>query len=43
MVVPMHYNTFPPIAQDAAAWARRVEAETDAQPLVLQPGASAEI
>ena len=39
-VVPMHYNTFPPIAQDADAWARRVAAETNAQPIVLQPGES---
>ncbi|MCY4106126.1 MAG: metal-dependent hydrolase [Chloroflexi bacterium] len=41
LAVPMHYNTFPPIEQDAAAWARRVAAETDAQPVVLQPGGSA--
>lgn len=37
-VIPMHYNTFPPIEQDAAAWARRVESETDAQPAILLPG-----
>lgn len=37
-VVPMHYNTFPPIEQDAAAWARRVESETGATPIVLSPG-----
>ena len=24
-VLPIHYNTFPPIAQDADAWAARVE------------------
>ena len=41
VVVPMHYNTFPPIAQDADAWARRVSAETNARPIVLQPGESA--
>ncbi|MCY4009763.1 MAG: metal-dependent hydrolase [Anaerolineaceae bacterium] len=41
LAVPMHYNTFPPIEQDVAAWARRVAAETDAQPVVLQPGESA--
>ena len=35
-VVPMHYNTFPPIEQDAEAWARRVESETDATPVVLE-------
>ena len=40
-VVPMHYNTFPPIAQDAEAWARRVAVETNAQPIVLKPGESA--
>ncbi len=37
-VLPIHYNTFPPIAQDAAAWAERVRAETSAQPVILQPG-----
>ena len=37
-VLPIHYNTFPPIAQDADAWAERVKAETSAQPVVLQPG-----
>lgn len=40
MVVPMHYNTFPPIEQDASAWAGRVESETDAEPVVLAPGDS---
>lgn len=39
-VVPMHYNTFPLIQQDADAWARRVSSETDATPIVLQPGGS---
>ncbi len=39
-VVPVHYNTFPLIAQDAEAWAERVHAETDAQVHVLQPGES---
>src|SRR5438552_753804 len=28
MVVPIHYNTFPLIAQDAQAWAARVQQET---------------
>lgn len=40
MVVPMHYNTFPPIQQDVAAWAERVNKETDAAPIVLDPGGS---
>ncbi|MBC7869991.1 MAG: metal-dependent hydrolase [Chitinophagaceae bacterium] len=39
-VVPMHYNTFPPIAQNGGDWANRVNSETDAQPLVLDPGGS---
>lgn len=39
-VVPMHYNTFPLIRQDVDAWARRISSETDATPIVLQPGAS---
>ncbi len=38
LVFPMHYDTWPPIAQDVQAWAERVEAETDAEPVVLQPG-----
>jgi L-ascorbate metabolism protein UlaG (beta-lactamase superfamily) len=37
-VLPIHYNTFPPILQDAGAWATRVKNETPAQPVVLQPG-----
>jgi len=39
-VIPVHYNTWPPIAQDAAAWAKRVEAETSSKAHVLQPGES---
>jgi L-ascorbate metabolism protein UlaG (beta-lactamase superfamily) len=37
-VLPIHYNTWPVIAQDAAAWAARVRQETQAVPLVVQPG-----
>ena len=37
-VLPAHYNTWPPIEQDAAAWATRVKAETTAEPIVLEPG-----
>lgn len=37
-VVPDHYNTWPPIEQDAAAWADRVRAQTEAEPIVIQPG-----
>ena len=37
-VLPIHYNTFPPITQDASAWAARVKSETPATPVVLQPG-----
>jgi L-ascorbate metabolism protein UlaG (beta-lactamase superfamily) len=40
VVIPMHYNTFPPIMQDVTDWARRVQNETDAQPVVLDPGGS---
>ncbi len=40
IVVPMHYNTWPPIAQDAQAFARRVGAR--AQVSVLEPGGSLE-
>ncbi len=37
-VIPIHYNTWDLIAQDASAWAQRVEAETNAQVHVLRPG-----
>jgi L-ascorbate metabolism protein UlaG (beta-lactamase superfamily) len=37
-VAPCHYNTFPPIAQDAQAWAERVRLHTAAEPTVLEPG-----
>lgn len=37
-VMPCHYNTWPPIRQDAAAWAERVRSHTAAEPVVLQPG-----
>jgi L-ascorbate metabolism protein UlaG (beta-lactamase superfamily) len=37
-VVPIHYNTWPVIAQDAAGWAERVRRETRVQPVVLKPG-----
>ena len=37
-VLPIHYNTFPPITQDAHAWADRVRKETGAEPAVLEPG-----
>ena len=37
-VVPCHYNTWPPIEQDAGAWAERVRAHTRAEPIVIAPG-----
>ena len=39
-VLPAHYNTWDPIKQDAAHWADSVRDETDAEPVVLQPGES---
>ena len=37
-VLPCHYNTWPPIEQDAQAWADKVRDQTAAEPIVLQPG-----
>ena len=37
-VLPIHYDTFPPIKQDVQAWAARVAAETSARPVVLPVG-----
>jgi L-ascorbate metabolism protein UlaG (beta-lactamase superfamily) len=39
-VMPCHYNTWPPIAQDAAVWAENVKRQTAAEPVVLEPGGS---
>jgi L-ascorbate metabolism protein UlaG (beta-lactamase superfamily) len=40
VVIPSHYNTFPPIQQDAAKFKEQVEANTQAKCVVLQPGES---
>ena len=40
VVIPIHYNTFPVVEQDAAAFAKAVEAETKARCVVLRPGES---
>ncbi len=39
-VLPAHYNTWPPIEQDADRWAETIRKETSAQPVVLHPGES---
>ncbi len=38
LVAPAHYNTWPPIQQDAHRWADRVKNETPARPVVPEPG-----
>jgi L-ascorbate metabolism protein UlaG (beta-lactamase superfamily) len=42
-VLPIHYNTWELIAQDAPAWAERVKRETKTVPIVLKPGESLEL
>jgi L-ascorbate metabolism protein UlaG (beta-lactamase superfamily) len=39
-VIPMHYDTFPPIATDAEAFKSDVESKTSSQVVILQPGES---
>lgn len=39
-VVPMHYNTFETLIVDVAGWANRINNETGAQPIILDPGGS---
>jgi L-ascorbate metabolism protein UlaG (beta-lactamase superfamily) len=39
-VVPIHYDTFPPIETDAQAFKADVEAQTSSKVVVLAPGAS---
>lgn len=39
-VIPVHFNTWEVIRQDAESWAAQVRAETAAEPHVLRPGES---
>jgi L-ascorbate metabolism protein UlaG (beta-lactamase superfamily) len=39
-VIPMHYDTFPPVETDAQAFKADVEAQTDARVVILEPGAT---
>jgi len=43
LVIPIHYNTFDLIQQDAHAWAARVESETGVPVRVLSPGQSLQV
>lgn len=43
VVIPMHYNTWPLIAQDPEDFKKHVEAATQAKVQVLQPGAEFEL
>lgn len=42
-VLPTHYGTWPPIDQDAEAWAKRVRDETSAEPSLLAVGQAIDI
>lgn len=42
-VIPVHYNTFDAIRQDAASFKERVESETDARCTPLEPGDALEL
>jgi L-ascorbate metabolism protein UlaG (beta-lactamase superfamily) len=42
-VVPAHYNTWPPIQQDAQVWAEKVRSQTNAVPQLLDVGVAWEI
>ena len=42
-VAPAHYNTWPPIEQDAEQWAEEVRQQTEAEPQVLAPGETLEV
>lgn len=39
-VIPIHYNTWDLIAQDAAAWKKQVESATGAKAVILKPDES---
>lgn len=42
-VAPSHYNTWPPIEQDADLWAENITQQTTAQPIVLPVGGTFEL
>jgi L-ascorbate metabolism protein UlaG (beta-lactamase superfamily) len=42
VVIPIHYNTFQLIEQDAGAWAAMVKSETNTSVRLLKPGQSIE-
>ena len=42
-VLPAHYDTWPPIAQNANEWAARIQTETTAEPVVLAVGESIDL
>jgi L-ascorbate metabolism protein UlaG (beta-lactamase superfamily) len=42
-VIPMHYDTFPPIETDADAFKADVEAQTSSRVVVLKPGESQDV
>jgi L-ascorbate metabolism protein UlaG (beta-lactamase superfamily) len=39
-VIPVHYNTFDLLKQDAVAWAKQVQDETETKVHILKPGES---
>ena len=43
VVVPIHFNTFPVIQQDAVAWVERVNTDATSKAFLLQPGESLEV
>lgn len=42
-VLPCHYNTWPPIAQDSQQWASAILQKTAAEPHILAPGETFEL
>lgn len=42
-VIPVHYNTWPPIAQDVDAYKADVEATTSSKVLIVKPGETIEL
>lgn len=39
-VLPTHFNTWPPIEQNAEQWAEQIRSKTSAKPQILNPGES---
>ena len=42
-VIPMHYDTFPPVEADPEEFKKKIQAATDTSVIILKPGEAVEV